>query len=113
MAARYDDLAGKRVLVTGASSGIGRAIAEAFLDQGARVAVHYHTNRAAANEVVARAPDRAVALPGELSVLAATRAVVDVAVQKWGGLDVAVHSAGTYGPGPLLEIEPELLEDTF
>jgi 3-oxoacyl-[acyl-carrier protein] reductase len=49
---RIDDLENKSVLVTGASAGIGAAVSLAFARQGARVAVHWHSNRAAADAVV-------------------------------------------------------------
>jgi len=113
MRARYDDLEGKRVLVTGASSGIGRGIAEAFIAQGARVGLHYHTNRAAALEIAGAAPDRTLLVPGEISVHAAVQAMVDHTARSLGGLDVVVHSAGVWSPGPIREIDAELLEETF
>ncbi|MCA8931861.1 MAG: SDR family NAD(P)-dependent oxidoreductase, partial [Rhodospirillaceae bacterium] len=47
-----NDLAGKKVLVTGASTGIGAAVAKGLAECGARVAVHYNTSRAAADKVV-------------------------------------------------------------
>src|ERR1051326_5680890 len=50
------DFAGKAVLVTGAARGIGRTIALAFARQGARVALHYHRNRAAAEATAAELP---------------------------------------------------------
>ena len=60
--ARYSDLAGRRTLVTGASSGIGLGIAEAMLDQGMEVALQYRSGRAAAEALCARFPGRAVNL---------------------------------------------------
>ena len=54
------------VLVTGGARGLGRAITEAFLDNGARVVVDYHTSRQAADEIVSADPDRAIALQGDV-----------------------------------------------
>ena len=64
--ATYSDLAGRRALVTGASSGIGLGIAEAMLEQGMSVAVHYRSNRGAAEALAARFPGKAFPVQAEL-----------------------------------------------
>jgi 3-oxoacyl-[acyl-carrier protein] reductase len=88
------DLAGKRILVTGASAGIGAAVALGFLGQGARVAIHYGANRAGAERVAAGAPDRAVVVHGDMADLADTERVVHEAARLLGGLDGIVNNAG-------------------
>ncbi len=111
--ARYSDLAGRRALVTGASSGIGFGIAEAFLDQGMRVAVHYRSHRAAAEALAARHPGRAVALQADLGSEAACAALVAEAARALGGLDQLVHSAAAWNDGPLAGITGAALEEIF
>jgi NAD(P)-dependent dehydrogenase (short-subunit alcohol dehydrogenase family) len=95
---------GRAVLVTGASRGIGAAVARAFAEQGDRVAVHYGSNRA-------KAEDLAVSLPGDAHVVvaadledpAAIRTMVDAAAEHLNGLDVLVNNAGIYEPHPISE----------
>jgi NAD(P)-dependent dehydrogenase (short-subunit alcohol dehydrogenase family) len=85
------------VLVTGGSSGIGRAVAQAFGGEGARVAVTYRTNRAAAEECARRIEEQggaAVALPFDLAADGGARDLVRAVVDRWGGIDVLVNSAG-------------------
>ena len=111
--ARYDDLPGRRALVTGASSGIGLGIAEAFLEQGMRVAVHYRSNRAAAEELAGRFPGRAFAVGADLGSEDGCIACVREAATALGGLDQIVHSAATWNDGAIDRITAANLEAIF
>lgn len=89
------DFMNKRVLVTGGARGIGRAIARAFAERGARVAVGYHANEAAAQETLGSlAGTGHVALGGDLADAEVARRVVLDAIHRLGGLDVLVNCAG-------------------
>jgi 3-oxoacyl-[acyl-carrier protein] reductase len=94
----FDD---RKVLVTGASRGIGRAIAEAFARQGARVAVNYRADSAAARACVdGLAGDGHVSLQADVAVAGAARALVDEAAAALGGLDIVVNNAGIFRSHP-------------
>jgi 3-oxoacyl-[acyl-carrier protein] reductase len=87
----------RAVLVTGASRGIGAAIAHAFAGAGDRVAVHYGASRAAAEQVVKGLPGSGhVFVQAELGDPEAVRRMVDEAAELLGGLDVLVNNAGVY-----------------
>jgi NAD(P)-dependent dehydrogenase (short-subunit alcohol dehydrogenase family) len=91
------DFAGKRVLVTGATRGIGRAIAAAFLDAGASVALHGSSEESVTQIANAIAkPDRVVLSPGSISTVDGCRQVVEGALAGLGGLDVLVNNAGRW-----------------
>jgi NAD(P)-dependent dehydrogenase (short-subunit alcohol dehydrogenase family) len=86
---------GKVAVITGASSGVGRAIARAFAEQGARVALIARGRtglEAAANEVRALGGDAAV-LPLDVSDAAAVDAAADSVAETWGGIDIWVNDA--------------------
>ena len=91
-------LTGRRALITGGDSGMGRAAAIAFAREGADVAINYlPAEEADAQEVVAlirQAGRRAVALPGDLRDAAFCRRLVDEAVRQLDGLDILVSNAG-------------------
>jgi 3-oxoacyl-[acyl-carrier protein] reductase len=82
------------VLVTGASGGIGSAAARAFAGEGARVAVHYHSNRRAAEELAAEIDG--VAVQADLRDEASADALVPAAVDAIGRLDACVANAGVW-----------------
>ena len=91
------EFADKAVLVTGASRGIGRAVAVAFAEAGARVAVHYKSGADAAAATLAALPgDGHVTVRGDLADPAAVRSLVDGAAERLRGLDVLVNNAGVY-----------------
>ncbi|MEV4680069.1 SDR family NAD(P)-dependent oxidoreductase [Streptomyces kurssanovii] len=84
----------RRVLVTGASRGIGRAVAMAFAEQGDTVAVHYAARRDDAEETLRRLPGHGhTLLAGDISDPSVARRIVDDAVAALGGVDVLVNNA--------------------
>ena len=97
------DLTGMKILVTGASRGIGRSIAELMIESGAGVAVHYNTDRAAAQAVVGGSGGRAVAVQADLADVAQGVRLFEAARDLLGGLDVLVNNAGIAVASPLDE----------
>lgn len=95
----------KRVLVTGGSRGIGRAVAEAFALEGAHVAVHCGRDREAAGETMASlAGGGHCVAEADLSDHAAAAGLVDEVVDALGGLDILVNNAGIWIEHKIAEI---------
>lgn len=111
------DLKGKRVLVTGASTGIGAAVAKGFGEAGARVVVHYNSSAEAAQQVVAeiRADGgEADAIRADVSDSDAAIGLVAAAVELLGGLDVLVNNAGAMiRRAPLEEVDDALYDEVL
>jgi len=103
-------LADKTVLVTGASGGIGRALAEAFAAEGARVACHGHDRIDDLRGWLSEQPwnDRAIAVGGDVTDPVAMEDAASAVVDEWGRLDVCVANAGAWPPedAPLGEMDP-------
>ncbi|MGH8779961.1 glucose 1-dehydrogenase [Paraburkholderia sp.] len=100
-------LAGKVAVVTGASKGIGAAIAKALAAEGASVVVNYATSKAGADTVVAAitsAGGKAVAVGGDVSKSADAQGIVSAAIETYGRLDILVNNSGIYEFAPLEEI---------
>src|SRR5881394_4543120 len=91
------DLAGKSVLITGASTGIGAAAARAFAKAGCRVAIHYNASVNRAEEVAADvrfAGGEAFLVGGDFTSSAKAREVVNAAAEHFGGIDILINNAG-------------------
>ena len=103
-------LKGKVAVVTGASKGIGAAIAEKFAEEGASVVVNYARSEKEANEVVDRIKakgGKAIAVKADLSKLNEIKPLFEKAQQEFGHIDVVVNNAGVYRFAPLDSITEE------
>ncbi|MBD0343605.1 MAG: 3-oxoacyl-[acyl-carrier-protein] reductase [Coleofasciculus sp. Co-bin14] len=103
-------LSNRVAIVTGASRGIGRAIALALAAEGAKVAVNYASSSAAADEVVkaiTEAGGSAIALQADVSKLEQVDTLVNQTLEKFGRVDVLVNNAGITRDTLLLRMKPE------
>ena len=100
-------LHGRRALVTGAASGIGAAIAEAFAREGAHVAVHARSEERARPTVdaIEAAGGRAFAATADLRDRAAIARMCETAIERLGGLDILVNNAGIFTIKPVAEMD--------
>lgn len=103
-------LEGKVAVVTGASRGIGRAIAEALAAEGAAVVVNYVSSAAAAEEVVTGIVERggrAMAIQADVADFAAAEGLIKAAIDAYGQVDILVNNAGTTRDTLLLSMKEE------
>ena len=99
-------LSGKVAIVTGASSGIGRAIAERLAEDGAIVVVNYYHSREKAEQVITGIQakgGKAVAVRADMSNVAEARRLVIETVKQFGRLDMLINNAGRFMPKALLD----------
>ena len=100
-------LHGRRALVTGAASGIGAAIAEAFAREGAHVAVHARSEARARQTVdaIEAAGGRAFPVAADLCDRATIAPMCEAAIERLGGLDILVNNAGVFTRKPVAEMD--------
>ena len=101
------DFSGKRVLVTGAGSGLGGGIALRFAEAGASVAVHYRKSETGASRLVAeieKLKRKAVAIQANMSRAGDVAKLVEGTGAALSGLDVLINNAGSYPVAPLAEM---------
>jgi 3-oxoacyl-[acyl-carrier protein] reductase len=111
------DLKNKVVLITGASSGIGAAVACAFGARGARVAVHYRRGAAEANAVAAQVRESggdAITVQADVTQSAQVDEMVDEVRERYGRIDVLVNNAGGFvRRAPIVDADDEYIDEVF
>jgi len=106
-------LRGKVVLVTGGAGGIGQAICRQFAEEGAKVAIHYHTSSEGAEELATEIGG--MTIHADLRVPSQADEMVDTVVSQMGSLDICVANSGIYPPDPMpmWEIDEERWNSTI
>ncbi|WP_317628903.1 MULTISPECIES: 3-oxoacyl-[acyl-carrier-protein] reductase [Clostridium] len=109
-------LTGKNAIVTGASRGIGRAIAIKLADLGANVVLNYRSDINSVNEVVKEIESKgvkAVAIQGDISKFEDAKKIVDEAMEKLGSIDILVNNAGITKDTLLMRMKEEEFDNVI
>jgi 3-oxoacyl-[acyl-carrier protein] reductase len=109
-------LANKVAIVTGASKGIGAAIAKSLAGEGASVVVNYASSQTGADAVVAEitaAGGKAIAVGGDVSKISEAQGIIDEAVKNFGRVDVLVNNSGIYEFAPIDAVTEEQFHRIF
>ncbi len=104
------DLRGKVAIVTGASSGMGEAIAEELVQRGARVALFARREnrlQALAQRLAGKGNEEPLIVPGDVSKPEDVQNLVNQAVQRWGKLDIVIANAGFGYRAPIVDGDPQ------
>jgi 3-oxoacyl-[acyl-carrier protein] reductase len=91
-------LVGKNVLITAGAQGIGESITRHFIDSGANVAIHYFSSADTSKQLVEYAiskGQKAIAIPGDLTIEVDANAMVEKTIEAFGGLDILINNAGS------------------